>query len=203
MSIQQALEWKNRIEDLYAYFDDNEVLWHSMHVQRLTMTLYTALPEVYRCKVDPVNLEIAALMHDIGKLEIPRAILYKPAKLDEAEWEIIRTHPELGARALDTIGVPSEIAKWVLYHHERIDGIGYYHLQGKDIPTASRMIAITDTYSAITMKRAYEGERTHQDAISIIREVSGTQLDEDIADVFVRIPKNSLDRCGPTIMEND
>ena len=196
-------EWKNRIEDLYACFDDNEVLWHSMHVQRLTLTLYKALPEVYRCMIDPVNLEVAALMHDIGKLDIPRSILYKPGKLDEAEWDIIRTHPELGVRVLDTLGVPAEIAKWVLYHHERIDGRGYYRLKGKDIPIASRMIAITDTYSAITMKRAYEGERTHQDAISIIQDVSGTQLDKDIAAVFVVIPKDNLDSCRPKTIENN
>lgn len=191
------LEWKNRIEDLYACFDDNEVLWHSMHVQRLTMTLYAALPEVYRCKVDPVNLEVAAFLHDIGKLEISESILNKPGKLDDEEWKIMRSHPELGVKIIESLGLFDGITDWVLYHHERIDGKGYYKLKGPDIPLASRIIAIADTYSAITMKRAYEDAKTHEEAVRIIREVAGTQLDPVLVDDFTAIPKCELENCRP------
>ena len=90
------------------------------------------------------------------------------------------------------------ILDWILYHHERIDGNGYYKVKEEDIPIPARIIAIADTYSAITMRRSYKQPRTHEDAVKIISEVAGTQLDEDLVTIFLTIPREELEKCIPT-----
>lgn len=90
-----------------------------------------------------------------------------------------------------------EIADWIMYHHERMDGKGYYGVKGEDIPLAARIIAVADTYSAITMRRSYKEPRTHEDAVRIIREVAGTQLDAELVEIFLTIPREELERCIP------
>lgn len=170
---------------------------HSRHVQELTMLFYRHLPSHLRSQINPVSLEYAALMHDVGKLGVPESILNKPGKLDEEEWKVMRTHPRTGVRILAPLHTFDSIADWILYHHERMDGKGYYGVQADAIPLASRIIAIADTYSAITMRRSYKAPRTHEDAIRIIREVEGTQLDADLAEIFIRIPVQEIQRCIP------
>ena len=91
----------------------------------------------------------------------------------------------------------SSISDWILYHHERIDGNGYYGKPGGEIPLSAKMIAIVDTYSAITMRRSYKQPRTHEDAIAVLKEVAGTQLDAALVDVFVNIPGEELKACIP------
>ena len=170
---------------------------HSRHVQELTMLLYRYLPKHLKQELNAVSLEYAALLHDVGKLGVPEAILNKPAKLDPEEWEVVVKHPAVGIKILKPLHSFDNIKDWILYHHERIDGKGYYKLAGDRIPLAARMIAITDTYSAITMRRSYKNAKTHEDAIRIMKEVSGTQLDAELLDIFVNIPKEELERCIP------
>lgn len=170
---------------------------HSRHVQELTMLFYRYLPNWVKNEINPVSLEYAALMHDVGKLGVPEAILNKPAKLDDDEWEIMRSHPRVGVQILEPLHTFDNIADWILYHHERIDGKGYYHLKGEEIPLAAKIIAIADTYSAITMRRSYKEPRTHEEAAQILREVAGTQLDAELVDLFLTIPKEELERCIP------
>ena len=179
------------------FFKNKEVQWHSMHVRNITKLFYEHLPSVLKNTLDPTMLEYSAYLHDIGKLQIPDSILNKPGKLTDEEWKIIRTHPERGVKMLAAFDSFEEIADWILYHHERIDGNGYYKVKGDDIPLASRIIAITDAYSAITMKRAYEEAKSHEEAIRIIREVAGTQLDEELVDMFVKMTKRELEDCRP------
>ena len=170
---------------------------HSRYVQALTMLFYRYLPNNLKKEINPVSLEYAALMHDVGKLGVPESILNKPAQLDQDEWAVMRNHPKTGVKILKPLHTFDVIASWIEYHHERIDGKGYYGLKAEEIPLASKMIAIADTYSAITMRRSYKPPRTHEDAIRIIQEVSGTQLDKDLAELFVKIPKEELVRCMP------
>ncbi|MCR4924233.1 MAG: HD domain-containing protein [Lachnospiraceae bacterium] len=165
---------------------------HSRQVQDVTMLLYNALPHNIRNDINPISLQYAALMHDVGKLGIPESILNKPAKLDPEEWEIMRTHPKLGVDLLRSLNTFDEISDWILYHHERIDGNGYYKIKAEDIPLPSKIIAVADTYSAITMRRSYKEPRLHEDAIDIITEVAGTQLDRELVDIFITIPKENL-----------
>lgn len=170
---------------------------HSRYVQAVTMLIYRYLPNNLKKDLNPVSLEYAALMHDVGKLGVPESILNKPAKLDEDKWTVMRNHPKTGVKILKPLHTFDDIADRIEYHHERIDGKGYYGLKAEEIPLASRIIAIADTYSAITMRRSYKPPRTHEEAIRIIREVAGTQLDRELAEIFLKIPKEELVRCMP------
>ena len=170
---------------------------HSRHVQKLTMLFYRYLPKHIRKELNPVSLEYAALLHDVGKLGVPEAILNKPAKLDPEEWEVVVRHPATGVKILKPLRSFDNIADWILYHHERVDGKGYYRLVGDQIPLPARLIAITDTYSAITMRRAYKLAKTHEEAISAMKEVAGAQLDRELFDIFLTIPKEELQACIP------
>ncbi len=174
---------------------------HSRHVQNVTMKLYEYLPPSMKSGINSLSLEYASLMHDVGKLGIPESILNKPAKLTDEEWQIMKMHPKIGVLILEPLHSFKEIMPWIEYHHERIDGKGYYGLSGNDIPLAARIIAVADTYSAITMRRSYKDPRTHEDAVGIITEVAGSQLDSELVDVFVNIPKDELLACAPTKVE--
>ncbi|MBR1569052.1 MAG: HD domain-containing protein [Lachnospiraceae bacterium] len=170
---------------------------HSRHVQNLTMLFYKYLPNSIRNDINPVSLEYAALMHDVGKLGVPESILNKPDRLTEEEWEVMHSHPRVGVQILKPLHTFENISDWILYHHERIDGKGYYQIPGDQIPMAARIIAIADTYSAITMRRSYKEPRTHEDAVRILKEVAGTQLDADLVEYFLKIPKEELEICIP------
>ena len=170
---------------------------HSRHVQRLTMLFYEYLPASIKHSINPVSLEYAALMHDVGKLGVPESILNKPAKLDADEWVIMKQHPRVGVKILEPLQTFAHIMDWILYHHERIDGHGYYSQPGKQIPLPARIISIADTYSAITMRRSYKAPKTHEDAIQIIKDVAGTQLDAELVKYFLTIPREKLIECIP------
>ena len=170
---------------------------HSRHVKDLTMLFYQYLPRHIRHSINPISLEYAALMHDIGKLGIPERILNKPARLTDEEWAVMRRHPEIGVKLLHPLRTFDSISDWILFHHERVDGKGYYGQESDLIPVAAKILAIVDTYSAITMRRSYKDPRTHAEAIDIIKEVAGTQLDKELVDVFLTIPQAELERCIP------
>ncbi len=170
---------------------------HSRHVQKLTMLFYEYLPASIRRGINPVSLEYAALMHDVGKLGVPESILNKPAKLEPEEWAIMKRHPKVGVKILEPLQTFNHITDWILFHHERIDGNGYDSQPGDQIPLPARIISIADTYSAITMRRSYKAPKTHEDAIQIIKDVAGTQLDADLVKYFMTIPKERLIQCIP------
>ena len=174
---------------------------HSLHVQELSLLIYRHLPPSRRKLISEENLEYAALFHDVGKLGIPEAILNKPGKLDDAEWEIMRNHPRLSVKILKPIKAFDCIHKWILYHHERIDGNGYMKIQRKEIPVAARIISVADTYSAITMRRSYKPPKTYEEAVSILKEVRNTQLDADLVDLFCSIPKAEVEECMKHVIE--
>lgn len=176
---------------------DSNLNGHSRHVQELTMLFYRYLPNSVRKEINPVSLEYASLLHDVGKLGVPEAILNKPGKLTDDEWKVMRSHPETGIKILKPLKTFKHISDWILYHHERIDGNGYYKIPGGQIPLAARIIAIADTYSAITMRRSYKEPKSHDDAMRIIQEVAGTQLDADLVRIFKTIPEEELKKCIP------
>lgn len=170
---------------------------HSRYVQQVTMLFYRYLPASLKKEINPVSLEYAALMHDVGKLGVPESILNKPGKLDEEEWKVMRSHPKTGVKILKPLTTFRNITPWIENHHERPDGKGYYGLKAEEIPLAAKIIAIADTYSAITMRRSYKAPRTHEEAMEIIRDVAGTQLDKDLVEIFLTIPKEELVKCIP------
>lgn len=135
---------------------------------------------------DIAQIKIAGLMHDIGKVEVNREILNKPDKLNKNERDIINKHPESGYRILSSVPEFSEIAVYVLQHHERWDGKGYPRgLKGEEILLIARIISVADSYDAMTTNRIYENALTQEEAIEELLRCSGTQFDPDIIKVFV------------------
>jgi putative nucleotidyltransferase with HDIG domain len=131
------------------------------------------------------KIRAAALVHDIGKINLPRPILNKAGKLTDAEFALVKRHPGDGAAMVVSLGDP-ELTSIVRHHHERIDGTGYPDgLAGDDIPLGARVIAVADTFDAITSSRAYRKPRTHKQALEILQQEAGTQLDAVAVDAFV------------------
>ncbi len=168
---------------------------HSLHVHNLSMLIYDYLPFKYRLRINRENLRYASLFLDLGKLGVPRNIIHKAGKLGSEEWKIMRRHPEICAKILKPLGSFEGILDWILYHHERVDGSGYYKKKGDDIPLPARIIAVADTYSAITMNRSYKVPMSYEDAIRELKLVSGKQLDTEIVEIFCNIPKNQVISC--------
>ena len=124
------------------------------------------------------TLARSGLLHDVGKLGIPDAILHKHAALSDAEWVVMKTHPEIGLRILQRCGHFKRELLAVLYHHERIDGSGYPHgLAGDAIPIEARIVAVADTYDVLTSDRPYRAARSEQEAREIIQAEAGSHLD--------------------------
>lgn len=176
---------------------DTNLNGHSIHVSRLIMLLYHYLPKERRRSMNPDDLEYAALLHDIGKLGVSEQVLNKEGALEPHEWAEIHKHPQIGKNILGSLTCFGEISEWVLYHHERCDGKGYLSLPKEQIPYQSLMIAVVDTYSAITMKRSYRGAKGYEEAAMILSECRGTQLDKELVDIFLTIPKTEIDNCMP------
>lgn len=180
---------------------DPNLKGHSRYVRNVTMLLYDRLPPSTQSKINRLSLEFASLMHDVGKLGIPEEILNKPAPLTDEEWEVMRDHPRLGVEILHPLSSFREIFPWIEYHHENLTGTGYYCIPGDQIPYAAKIIAVADTYAAITMRRSYKPPRAHEEAVEIMKEVAGSQLDKELVDIFCTIPKIELRACVPDNVE--
>ena len=133
-------------------------------------------------------LKAISNLHDIGKIAIDEAILNKPGKLNDTEWEIIKRHPEIGYRIISTSPEYAEIAYDILSHHEKWDGTGYPRaLSGQNIPIRARIISIADAYDAMVSERPYRKSLTHEEAITEIKKHSGTQFDPKLVKVFLEL----------------
>jgi putative nucleotidyltransferase with HDIG domain len=130
----------------------------------------------------------AGLLHDIGKFIFPDKILFADRRLTDEDWEVVKKHPTQGARVVGRVSGYGPVAEIILAHHERIDGGGYPHgLRGDEVPLLSRMISIADTYDVMTARDSYRDPVSSAEAIAELRRVSGTQLDGNLVEVFIRI----------------
>lgn len=128
----------------------------------------------------------AAQLHDIGKIGIPDAILNKPSKLNEKEWEIMRSHPEMGETICSTLSFARDFLPLIRHHHERFDGTGYPDgLCGEEIPFLARIITIADAVDAITSQRSYRPSRTIDYALEELAKGKGSQFDPAIVQAFI------------------
>ena len=160
------------------------------HGHSIRVTLYSLIlaKELGLDEKELEEIETAGLLHDIGKIAIPRSILCKPGRLTDEEFNIMRTHPENSAKLVSGISKLKGIVSWVQSHHERYDGFGYPKgLKGEEIPLPSRIIAIADTYDAMTSSRSYRSALTHEDAIKEIERCKGSQFDPVLAEKFIEL----------------
>ncbi|HEX2084057.1 MAG TPA: diguanylate cyclase [Solirubrobacteraceae bacterium] len=161
---------------------DSGTAQHSQTVGRLSEQTAVALglePE----RVDRIRL--AGVLHDLGKIGVADPILRKPGALTESEWAEMKKHPELGARILSGANL-DDISSWVLAHHERPDGRGYPSgVAGEGIPLEARILAVADSFEAMTSDRVYRGAMPVDAAIAELRRCSGTQFDEHVVEAFL------------------
>ena len=137
-----------------------------------------------------------ALLHDIGKIGIPQSVLNKPGKLTEEEFEIIKSHTTKGYEVLKDISIMPELSVGAGAHHERPDGKGYPKgLKGDEIPKVAQIIAVADCFDAMYSNRPYRERMNFDIAVSIIKEVSGTQLSGEVVDAFLRLVDNGKFRA--------
>jgi HD-GYP domain-containing protein (c-di-GMP phosphodiesterase class II) len=157
------------------------------HLHRVTDIALACLVEM-----DPdlaLNQEVAYgfLLHDVGKIGIPDAILNKCGELTEEEWAVMRRHPEIGAQIVRPVGLSKDATDVILYHHERWDGTGYpFGLAGTEIPLAARIFAVADAFDAMTSPRPYRRAMNRGDAMLLIRSQSGVQFDPAAVEALAR-----------------
>lgn len=204
-TVEDALNNERSLEDLLASFrhvqvKDNGSYRHLERMKAYARVLATELQnssEKYKIDDEFIkNLELASILHDIGKTQITDKILIKPAKLTDSEFEDIKTHTSLGYNMLEKINNTPfvKMAKEVVrFHHERYDGTGYPDKKaGEDIPLSARIIALCDVYDALRETRVYKENFSHEKIVEIIKGASKKQFDPAIIEAFERV-QNKFD----------
>lgn len=142
-------------------------------------------------------LSAGLILHDVGKIGIPDGVLNKPARLDEREWKIMKTHVDKGVKILEPLTDFREVADIVRCHHENFDGTGYPRgLKGDDIPMGSRIVAVVDAFHAIVSTRCYSQGRPLIAAFDELRRCSGTQFDPAVVEAFISAMNKELKKRG-------
>ena len=158
---------------------------HCEHMAERAIALATALnlsPE------EIATIRLGAALHDVGKIGIPDAILNKPGRLDDAEFTVMKRHPEIGARIVGAVEQLRVVVPLVRHHHERYNGTGYPDaLRGEDIPIGARVLAVVDAYGAMTEDRVYRQAPGHERAIAEIERGAGAHFDPHVARTFLRL----------------
>ncbi len=135
---------------------------------------------------DTSDLELLCMLHDIGKIGISDTIISKPGKLNEEEWTIMKTHPEIGFRIAKATPELKKVSDYILYHHEKFDGTGYPKgLKKYKIPLLDRILSVVDAYDAMTNDRVYRKAMSKEEALKEIISNSGTQFDSDVVKIFL------------------
>lgn len=182
------------LEALTASIDakDRYTCGHSQRVGYLTQQLAVA---VGLDEETAGRMRIAGLVHDVGKIGVPEAVLTKPGRLNDKEYEIIRGHPDIGHRILKDIPQLQDILPGVLHHHERWDGRGYPKgLAGEDIPLVARLIALADSFDAMSSTRTYRARLSRDDVFAEITRCAGEQFDPNLVKVFMQLDFSEFDR---------
>ncbi len=183
MALLHALINSVDAKDPYTY-------GHSERVAHISRTLAQS------ARLSPVECDrvyLAGLLHDVGKIGVPDAILCKPGKLTKEEFDALKQHPEIGVRILSPVKQIRDLLPGVLYHHERIDGRGYPEgLAGEGIPRLGRIVCLADCFDAMTTDRTYRTAMPLPVAVAEIRRCSGTQFDPELSELFLRLDLEEL-----------
>ena len=164
---------------------DDATEGHCERVAKLTVELARQMNVPDEALLD---MERGALLHDVGKIGVPDAVLNKPDELNEREWEAMRKHPLLAGLMVGKVSVLEGAMPILMHHHERYDGNGYpFGLTAKKIPVEARIFAVVDSYDAMTSNRPYRDAMSHADAIDEIGANSGTQFDPVVVEAFAQL----------------
>ena len=165
-------------KDHYTFTHSNNVAYYA-----------SVLASCYGLNAEVVEIvREAGLLHDVGKIGIPEAILQKPSSLTSDEYEIIKKHPENAVSIIRHLPSLDYVIPAVVGHHERWDGKGYpRRLAGEDIPLTARILCVADCFDAVTTKRCYQSPRDIDRALQIIEDGAGTQFDPELAHLFVQM----------------
>ena len=175
------------IKSIASALDAKDPYTHG-HSMRVTLYSIILAKELNVPESELEHIETAGLLHDIGKIAIPQAILCKPGRLTDDEFVIMKSHPANSEKLISSIKKLHEVSPGVKHHHERWDGKGYPdNLAGENIPFSARVIAIADTYDAMTSTRSYRKALDHDIAIAEIEKCAGTQFDPTLAKKFIEI----------------
>ncbi len=185
------------LESLSVAIDAKDQVTHG-HVLRVqTLARGLAVAMGLRDEEKLRWIEAAALLHDIGKLAVPEYILNKPGKLTSAELKKVMAHSAVGSDILSSIKFPCDVARDVRHHHEKWDGSGYPDgLKGNDIPVGARILAIADTFDALTSDRPYRPAMTREDALATLRAKAGTHYDPEMVLKFEGIVGGLIEDTG-------
>ena len=144
------------------------------------------------------QLKLGGLLHDLGKIGVPDAILQAPRRLTDEEFDVIKRHPEIGHSLLEGLGI-EPIETWILHHHEHWDGSGYPHgLAGGEIPLGARIILVADAFEAMTADRPYRQAMPTAAALEELRDKAGTQFDPTIVEAMESHLAGSAQRVAAT-----
>jgi len=169
---------------------DGETYRHSLEVAATATAVGRRLGLT---RADLLEVELGALLHDVGKLCLPARLLTKPGRLTAAELRLVRRHPDWGADIVACIPGLEAVALIVRLHHKRPDGLGYpYGLVRERIPPAARIVSACDAYGAMTKQRSYRAPLALEEALAELERHASTQFDEDVVEAliaFVRVPE--------------
>jgi HD-GYP domain-containing protein (c-di-GMP phosphodiesterase class II) len=147
---------------------------------------------------DMADLEMGALLHDIGKIGVPDNVLNKPGRLTAEEYEVVKRHPEFGWTAIRNLPGLEQTSLYVLHHHENFDGTGYpARLKGSETPIGARIVSVIDAFDAMVSSRPYRAGLPLEEAIRRLHQSSGTQFDPDVVKSFVRFAQSEM----PAVLE--
>jgi HD-GYP domain-containing protein (c-di-GMP phosphodiesterase class II) len=180
ISLTSVLTESIDARDKYTSFHSQNVAYYSREIGK-AMNL---------SKKDYNHLYLGGILHDIGKIGVPEAILNKPSRLTDEEFEKIKQHPQMGYNMLKYIPYFKKnfILDMVLHHHEKFDGTGYpYGLEGENIPLVARIMAVADAFDAMTSRRVYRDKKDLNYALNQISDGKHSQFDPEIADIFLEL----------------
>lgn len=163
------------------------------HVRRVTDLAKACLGEIDPGLSHNEELAFGFMLHDVGKIGVPDAILHKPGPLSTEEWALMHQHPHMGVRIVQPLGFTPSTTDVILHHHERWDGTGYPHrLGGEEIPVAARAFAVVDAFDAMTSDRPYRRAMSTEDAHRELRAGNGSMYDPDMVDVIIDLTDSVL-----------
>lgn len=201
---KRQLQYKKIIDetlDAFANVIDAKDEYTNGHSARVAYYARELARRMGMSEQEQENIRIIALLHDIGKVGIPDAILNKPGVLSDEEREIIRTHTTVGNKILSNFTSVENIAEGSHYHHERIDGKGYPDgLSGDEIPLCARIICVADSYDAMSSSRCYRKMLSNEEIIEELRNCSGSQFDSSIVPYMISMIE---DKTAPIVFEGD